>query len=96
MIFLAPADGFLKSDIICSRTYSFTYSVLFYYLIIVNIFFMEAVFTGPLKFNKRAWRLIDDLQYSCYMKPVRDTNSEPGLPVLFQAVIVKDIYTRVT
>ena len=46
MIFLAPADGFLKSDIICSRTYSFTYSVLFYYLIIVNIFFMEAVFTG--------------------------------------------------
>ena len=30
------------------------------------------------------------------MKPVRDTNSEPGLPVLFQAVIVKDIYTLVT
>ena len=57
---------------------------------------MEAVFTGPLKFNKRAWRLIDDLRFSCYMKPVRDTNSEPGLPVLFQAVIVKDIYTRVT
>ena len=30
------------------------------------------------------------------MKPVRDTNSEPGLPVLFQDVIVKDFYTRVT
>ena len=57
---------------------------------------MEAVFTGPLKFNKRAWRLIDDLRFSCYMKPVRDTNREPGLPVLFQAVIVKYIYTRVT
>ena len=48
------------------------------------------------KFNKRPGRLKDDLQYSCFMKPIRDTNSEPGLPVLFQPVIVKDIYTRVT